>query len=210
MGHILTEWSVLQLPNGAPSDVTRARYMWTDSMVKVYMRWFIDLWETRNKDVCRHTETKENARLKTKHQGTFQRMLDQKVQMRPCDHWIFPDKPTLFLAKSTANRLGTWITSLTNLCNKPKSCCVPSQGCCNFVQVTRRTHTNGMWPVVLESLNMILVLCLLALFACSITHLELGRISFEITQDQRTSDVGVDLITSEGKLVVAMCLIPWN
>jgi len=29
----------------------------------------------------------------------------------PCDHWLFPANPSLFLTTATANRLGTWIAS---------------------------------------------------------------------------------------------------
>ena len=85
--------------------------MWTSSIVEVSLRWTIDLWETRNKDVHGHTETEQNARLKIKHQATFCEMLAKKVHMRPCDHWIFPDSPTLFLTTATAKHLGTWIAS---------------------------------------------------------------------------------------------------
>ena len=72
----------------------------------------IDLWEAQNKDVHGHTaETQQNSRLKVKHQEIFQSMLAKKVHMRPCNHWLFPDNPALFLATATANRLGTWIAS---------------------------------------------------------------------------------------------------
>ena len=71
----------------------------------------IDLWETRNKDVHGHTESEQNFCLKAKHQETFRNMLNKKAQMRPCDHWLFPDNPALFLATASANRLRTWIAS---------------------------------------------------------------------------------------------------
>ena len=60
------------------------------------MRCFIDLWETRNKDMQGHTKTEQNSRLEAKHQKTFRNMLAQKLNMRSCDHWLFPDNPTLF------------------------------------------------------------------------------------------------------------------
>ena len=31
--------------------------------------------------------------------------------MCPCDRWLFPNNPTLFLTTATANGLGTWIAS---------------------------------------------------------------------------------------------------
>ena len=67
MGHLATGWSVLQIPKDQSTDIPKARYMWTASIVEVSMRWFIDLWETRNKDVHGHTKTKQNSRLKAKH-----------------------------------------------------------------------------------------------------------------------------------------------
>ena len=71
----------------------------------------IDLWEAQNNYVHGHTETKQNLRLKVKHQETFQNILAKKVHMRPCDHWLFPENPALFLATATANQPGTWIAS---------------------------------------------------------------------------------------------------
>ena len=111
MGHVATAWSKIQFPPGQTPESSQAHAMWTSSIVEVSLRWTIDLWETRNKDVHGHTETERNARLKLKHQATFRKMLAKKVHMRPCDHWLFPDNPTLFLTTATANRLGTWIAS---------------------------------------------------------------------------------------------------
>ena len=110
-GHLAAAWSAIQIPAGTTADLAKARYMWTTSIVEVSLQWMIDLWETRNKDVHGHTESEQNSRLKAKHQETFRRMLDKKAQMRPSDHWLFPDNPALFLATASANRLGTWIAS---------------------------------------------------------------------------------------------------
>ena len=85
--------------------------LWTASIVKVSLQWMINLWEAQNKDIHGHTETEQNSRLKLKHQETFWNMLAKKVHMRPCNHWLFPENPALFLATATANQLGTWITS---------------------------------------------------------------------------------------------------
>ena len=111
MGHITTAWSALQIPDRQTTDISKARYMWTASIVEVSLQWMIDLWEARNKDVHGHTKTEQNLRLKVKHRETFQNMLAKKVHMQPCDHWLFPDNPVLLLATATANRLGTWISS---------------------------------------------------------------------------------------------------
>ena len=111
MGHIATAWSNIQFPPGQSPDNAQTRNMWTSSIVEVSLRWIIDLWETRNKDVHGHTETEQNDRLGVKHQATFRGMLAKKPHMRPSDHWLFPDNPTQFLATVTASRLGTWIAS---------------------------------------------------------------------------------------------------
>ena len=111
MGHLATVWSALLIPEDQSNGIPKARYMWTASIVEVSLRWFIDLWETRNKDVHGHTKTKQNSRLKVEHQETVRHMLAQKIHMRPCNHWLFPDNPTLFLVTATANQLGTWIAS---------------------------------------------------------------------------------------------------
>ena len=71
MGHLATGCLVLQIPEDPLTNVPKAQYMWTASIVEVSLRWFIDLWETRNKDVHGHTKTKQNSRLKAKHQQTF-------------------------------------------------------------------------------------------------------------------------------------------
>ena len=89
MGHLATKWSILQIPEDPSTDVPKARYMWVDSLHRggVPEMVLIDLWETRNKDVRGHTETKQNSRLETKHQETFRtNMLAQKLHMRPCGH----------------------------------------------------------------------------------------------------------------------------
>mmetsp|Transcript_20312 Transcript_20312/g.45388 ORF Transcript_20312/g.45388 Transcript_20312/m.45388 type:complete len:179 (-) Transcript_20312:53-589(-) len=102
-GHLAAAWSAIQIPADTTTDLAKARYMWTSSIVEVSLRWMIDLWETRNKDVHGHTELEQNSRLKAKHQETFRNMLNKKARMRPCDHWLFPDNPALFLATASAN-----------------------------------------------------------------------------------------------------------
>ena len=111
MGHLATAWSAIQILDDQLTEISKARYMWTATIVEVSLQWDIDLWETRNKDVHGHTKTEQNSRLKVKHQETSQNMLAKRAHMRPCDHWLFPDNPTLFLATATANQLGTWIVS---------------------------------------------------------------------------------------------------
>ena len=105
MCHIAAAWSALQIPDGQTTDTSKAHYMWAASIVEVSLRWMIDLWDTQNKDV------QQNSRLKVKHQETFRTMLSKKIQMQPCDHWLFPNNPALFLVSATANQLGTWIAS---------------------------------------------------------------------------------------------------
>ena len=111
MGHLATKWPVLHTPKDPLTNILKTQVMWTASIMEVSTRLFNDLWEIRKKDVHGHTETKQNSRLKAKHQETFKTMLAQKLDMRPCNHWLFPENPTLFLATTTAHRLGTWIAS---------------------------------------------------------------------------------------------------
>ena len=89
LGHIVTAWSALQIPDGQTTDTSKARYMWAASIVEVSLWWMIDLWEARNKDVHGHTKTEQNSRLKVKHQEIFRNMLAKKIQMRLCNHWLF-------------------------------------------------------------------------------------------------------------------------
>ena len=46
MGYLATAWSALQIPDNQSTDIPKDNYMWTVSIVKVSLRWFIDLWET--------------------------------------------------------------------------------------------------------------------------------------------------------------------
>ena len=122
MGHIATSWSALQIPDGQTTDTSKARYMWAASIVEVSLRWMIDLWDTQNKDV------QQNSRLKVKHQETFRTMLSKKIQMQPCDHWLFPNNPALFI--SIGHSKPTWHVDRISLL------CHPSQ----HQRSTKRLH----------------------------------------------------------------------
>ena len=83
--------------------------MWEAAILGVSLKWFLDLWETRNNNVHGHTKTEQTTRLQTQHLITAQRMMTQQPLVRPSDQWMFPTDPDTFLETATANRLGTWI-----------------------------------------------------------------------------------------------------
>jgi len=111
MGHFSTEWSATHGPFQTPSGTVREAYMWEAAIVEVSLKWFLDLWETRNTDIHGHTKTEQTTRLQTQHRITARRMMTQQPLVRPSDQWMFPNDPDAFLATATANRLGTWIAS---------------------------------------------------------------------------------------------------
>ena len=98
MGYLATGWSVLQIP------VDSLNYGGFHEMVHRPMG---DQkqgysWSYRNQ-IQFQTESQTSRDI--------QNMLVQKMLMRPCDHGIFPDNPTLFLSTATANQPGIWIAS---------------------------------------------------------------------------------------------------
>ena len=72
MGHLATSWSVLQISIDPLTHIPKALNMWTTSIVEVFLRWFINLGESRNKDVHGHTKPnrtpdwKQNTRRHSK------------------------------------------------------------------------------------------------------------------------------------------------
>ena len=85
--------------------------MWEATIVEVSLKWFLELWETRNNDVHGHTKTEQTTRLQTRHRITARRMMAQRPMVRPSDQWMFPTDPDAYLETATAHQLGTWIAS---------------------------------------------------------------------------------------------------
>ena len=65
MGHLSTEWAITHGPFETPSGTIRKAYMWEVAVVEVSLKWFLDLWETRNDNVHGHTKTEQTTRLQT-------------------------------------------------------------------------------------------------------------------------------------------------
>ena len=74
MGHFSTEWATTHGPFEVPSGTIRDAYMWEAAVVEVSLKWFLDLWETRNNDIHGHTTTEQTTRLQTQHRITARRM----------------------------------------------------------------------------------------------------------------------------------------
>ena len=65
MGHFSTEWATMHGPFETPPGTLREAYTWKAAVVEVSLKWFLDLWETRNNDVHGHTKTEQTTRLQT-------------------------------------------------------------------------------------------------------------------------------------------------
>ena len=89
-------------------------YVWGASIVEVFLRSHIRLWETRNHEVHgdKHT-TDTQQKLETFHRrkaiNEIKKLYDMKDKIRPSDKFLFPDLDIL-LAKDTAS-LKEYLTS---------------------------------------------------------------------------------------------------
>ena len=89
-------------------------YIWGASIVEVFLRSHIRLWETRNHEVHgdKHT-TDTRQKLETFHRRKaiheIKKLYEMEDRIRPSDKFLFPDLDTL-LAKDTAS-LKEWLSS---------------------------------------------------------------------------------------------------